>query len=205
MIKLLYGTSNPAKLQHMKEMLEGLDIEIISLNDIDNQGTIPISEAGNNPLENARIKAIAYYKALRTPVFSCDSGLYIEGLESERQPGVNVRRVNGKKLNDNEMIEYYGNIASELGGSVKAKYKNAICLVFDEENIFEFDGEDLSEEFIIASKAHPKRIKGFPLDSLSVKIETGQYYLDIHNKDNCDDEYKLAKGFRDFFFRTVLK
>lgn len=205
MIRLLYGTSNPGKLKHMKEMLEGLDIEIIGLNDIDNQETIQVKEDGNNPIENARIKAMTYYKALRIPVFSCDSGLYIEGLENERQPGVHVRRVNGKRLNDNEMIEYYAHLASEQGGFVKAKYKNAISLVLDEENIFDYDGEDLSEDFIIASKAHSKRIKGFPLDSLSVKIGTGQYYLDIHDKDNCDDEHKLAKSLREFFLRTVLK
>lgn len=206
MIRLLYGTSNPAKIQHMKEMLNGLNIEIQGLIDMGHLDVGPIGEDGNNPLENAKIKAMTYYKTLKRPVFSCDSGLYIEGLESKKQPGVHVRRVNGKELNDNEMIEYYANLAAELGGSAKAKYKNAICLIIDEENIFEYDGEDISaEEFIITSKAHSKRISGFPLDSLSIKIETGQYYMDIHENNNCDDEYKMAQGFRDFFLKTVLK
>ena len=34
MVDLLYGTSNSAKLQHMKEMLNGLNIKIHGLNDI---------------------------------------------------------------------------------------------------------------------------------------------------------------------------
>lgn len=78
-MKILYGTTNPSKLEYMKRMLYGLDIELIGLKDI-NLITQNIDESGNNPLENARIKAIAYYKAAKTPVFSCDSGLYIEGL-----------------------------------------------------------------------------------------------------------------------------
>lgn len=48
------------------------------------------------------------------------------------------------------MIEHYTNLAVELGGIVKAKYKNSICLIMDDENIFEYDGEDIaSEEFIL--------------------------------------------------------
>jgi len=206
MIRLLYGTSNPAKLQHMKEMLDGLDIEIISLKDIVNIDISSIDERGNKPLENAKIKAMTYYKAFKMPVFSCDSGLYIDGLESKKQPGVHVRRVNGKELNDNDMIEYYTSLAAELGGTTKAKYRNAICLIVNEENIFEYDGEDIaSEEFIITSKAHSKRINGFPLDSISIKIETGQYYIDMYENNDCNNEYRMAKGFRDFFGRTVLR
>lgn len=33
-MKLLYGTANTAKIKHMKDMLQGLDIEIIGLNDV---------------------------------------------------------------------------------------------------------------------------------------------------------------------------
>ena len=190
----------------MKEMLDKLDIEVISLNDMGNPVIIQINENGNDPLENAKIKAMAYYREFKMPVFSCDSGLYIEGLESKKQPGVHVRRVNGKKLSDEEMIEHYTNLAVELGGIVKAKYKNSICLIMDDENIFEFDGEDIaSEEFILTSKPHLKRNKGFPLDSISINMETGKFYMDEDEKDNYDDEYRMAKGFRDFFLRTILK
>lgn len=206
MIKLLYGTSNPGKIKYMKKTLEGLDIELISLKDIENLDIGPVIEDGNNPLENAKIKALAYYKALKMPVFSCDSGLYIEGLENEKQPGVHVRRVNGKTLNDDEMIEYYTGLAEELEGNARAKFKNAICLVFDEDNIFEYDGEGIaSQEFLIATKAHPKRVNGFPMNSMSINIETGQYYMDIRDYDNSDHKLKKAKAYRDFFLSTLFK
>ena len=69
----IYGTGNPAKLAHMKNMLAPLDVKIIGLKETG----IAIPEVngnGSTPLENARIKALAYYSVLKHPVFSCDSG-----------------------------------------------------------------------------------------------------------------------------------
>lgn len=180
----------------MRKIVQGLDIEIISLKD---KGIFikDIDESGNVPLENARIKALAYYKAVKMPVFSCDSGLYLQGIPEKLQPGVHVRRVGGKVLGDEEMIEYYSDLALKFGGNIKAKYKNAICLVMSEDNILEYQGEDISgEEFILTSKPHKDRHKGFPLDSLSIDIKSGSYYMDIHNK---NEDSTQEAGFRNFF------
>ena len=109
-MKILYGTTNPAKLSSMRKWLSGLDIELVSLNDMD--GDIPdVSETGDTPLENAELKARAYYKAFGMPVFSCDSGLYFESLP-EFSPKVHVRNIGGKCLTDDEMIAYYGGLAA---------------------------------------------------------------------------------------------
>ena len=189
----------------MKEMLNGLDIEIIGLNDVD-LNTDQINENGNSPLENAKIKASVYFKASKMPVFSCDSGLYIDGLDIKDQPGVHVRRVNGKVLNDEEMIEHYNNLAKKLGGKAKAKYINAICLILDEKNIFEYDGDDISSvHFLITSEAHPKRNPGFPLDSISLDIKSGLYYMDLGSDSNFENEDGMTKGFRDFFLRSLMR
>ncbi len=120
-MKLLYGTTNLAKLEHMKEMLSGLNIEIIGLKDIGLY--IDVEESGNQPLENAKIKALAYYRATGIPTFSCDSGLYIEGIEDNKQPGVNVRRVNDKYMNDEEFIQYYSNLVLAIRKETRAKFK----------------------------------------------------------------------------------
>lgn len=204
-LKILYGTANPAKILHLKEVLDGLDIEIIGLNDV---GVFidPIDESGNNPLENAKIKALAYYKAVKMPVFSTDSGLYIEDLDDEDQPGVHVRRINGKVLNDEEMIEHYSQLASKLGGEAIAKYRNAICLILDEESIFEYDGDDIaSPSFLIVSKAYTKRNIGFPLNSLSKDIETGEYSMDMDSSRKRKNSDRMTKGFRNFFLNAIYK
>ncbi|SHI94844.1 Inosine/xanthosine triphosphate pyrophosphatase, all-alpha NTP-PPase family [Clostridium amylolyticum] len=200
-MKLLYGTGNDAKLKSMRAMLKGLNLDIVGLKDI-NAYVESVDEKGSSPLENAKIKATAYYKALRVPVFSCDSGLYIEGLPDNRQPATYVRRVNGKTLNDEEMIEYYTKIASEFGGEVKAQYKNAIYLILNDKDAYAYDDNSICESFIITSKVHPNRRKGFPLDSISLDIKTGKYYMDIQLNNNID-ENKISDGFRSFFIKNI--
>lgn len=200
-MKILYGTTNLAKLESMRKTLKELDIEVIGLNSIAIKNDY-IDETGNNPLENARIKALEYYKKVKMPVFSCDSGLYIKGIKSEQQPGVYVRRVNGKELTDEEMIEYYGGIARENGGQVFARYENAICLILDEEHIYEYQGNEISsDEFMIVDKPHLTRNQGFPLDSLSVEKNSKKYYLDMDRKETGD---KIGDGFRNFFKNCLL-
>jgi 8-oxo-dGTP diphosphatase len=49
-----------------------------------------------------------------------------------------------------------------------------------------YSGMDMSiatEPFVLVEKPHEKRVKGFPLDSLSVDIATGKYYYDLEVKD----------------------
>ena len=91
-MKILYGTTNKAKVAAMENATKPLGIELISLNDLACE--LPrFEENGGTPLENSRIKAETYYKAFGMPVFSCDSGLYFDELEEEEQPGLHVRRV----------------------------------------------------------------------------------------------------------------
>ena len=202
-MKLIYGTKNPAKLESMRRILKELPIEVVGLNELSVQ-IGEVEESGNSPLDNARFKAEAYYSVLKEPVFSCDSGLYIDGLDEERQPGVYARRVKGKTLSDDEMIRYYAGIAKEFGGKVTAQYKNAICLVMSNSKSYESMDEDISSErFILTDKPHPVRIKGFPLDSISIDENTGEYYMDIKNEETESD--MIGKGFREFFAKVINK
>jgi len=195
----VFGTGNEGKLNSMRERLSCLDIEIKSIKECGVD--IPeVDESGDTPLENARIKALAYYDILKRPVFACDSGFYIESLPEAEQPGIHVRMVNGKRLNDDEMIAHYSLIASKLGGKTNAQYKNAICLVMNENEIYEHFGDDISGEvFMLVDKPCSKRTAGYPLDSLSVHIESGEYYL--NRKD--DKRRNTAGGFQ-AFFRNVI-
>lgn len=181
-MKLLFGTGNPAKLSVMKSRLETIGIELIGLNDLKAQGKqIPdVCETGDTPLENARQKALAYYKAFQMPVFSCDSGLYFDQVPDEIQPGVHVRHVNGKCLSDEEMMEYYAGLVRQYG-TLAARYKNAICFVMDETHIYEaMDSSMESKTFLLTDKPHSAiRKKGFPLDSMSIDKNTNQYFYDL--------------------------
>ena len=195
-MKILYGTTNKGKLQAMKKAVEPLGIELIGLGDIDSE--LPyINENGKTPLENAEMKAKAYYEAFHMPVFSCDSGLYFDELQEDEQPGLHVRRVNGKELTDDEMIEYYASLAERHGGRITGRYRNAIYFILDEAHHYSsMDMSIATEPFLLGTKPHEKRVEGFPLDSLSIDIGTGKYYYDLEVKDvstSVDD------GVRKFF------
>jgi 8-oxo-dGTP diphosphatase len=200
-LSLVYGTSNPAKLASMRKARAPLIINIIGLKDT---GIEPpdADESGSTPLENARTKALAYYAALKRPVFACDSGLYIQGLPEHEQPGIHVRMRNGARMNDDEMIEHYAAIAARLGGKAVARYSNAICLIMGDSEIYEHFGDDISyDPFYIADTPHLKRVAGFPIDSLSVNIKTGNYYYD--EVDFIEDVGIAPDGFRGFFVRAL--
>jgi len=196
-VTLIYGTGNPAKLEHMRKMLAPLPVAILGLRELGIATPEP-EESGSTPLENARIKALAYYHALRQPVFACDSGLYIEGLPEDLQPGVHVRIKEGKRMNDAEMIAHYAALVRSLGGRAVARYKNAICLVTGENEIHEHFGDDISgDTFYLVDTPHAKHAEGFPLACLSVHIDSGEYYYDREGLRS--ESIGMCEGFQAFF------
>lgn len=203
-MKLLYGTGNRAKLSAMRSRLKQLDIELIGLDDLRAEGkTIPqVVEDGKAPLENARLKATAYYEAFHIPVFSCDSGLYFDNVSEAIQPGVHVRNVNGKCLTDDEMIDCYSGLV-KIYGNLVARYRNAICFVQDDTHIYEAMEPSMeSEKFILTDRPHSiVRKKGFPLDSISLDIKTNKYYYDLPT--NRLEQVAVEDGFLDFFKRVL--
>lgn len=195
-MKLLYGTWNEGKLLAMKRALISLPVEIIGLKDLDCKVSMA-EESGTTPLENARLKAKTYYDVFRMPVFSCDTGLYLEGLQPEYQPGIYVRRPLGYPMTDQEMMEYYSGLAKKFG-PIRARYRNAVCFYRDEEHIYESEEENLSGEvFLLAAEPHPDYQPGFPLDRYSVQISSGKYYYDLPGE--AQDKVALKNGFLEFF------
>jgi len=202
-ISIVYGTGNPAKLSSMRETLAPIGIHVVGLSETGIR--IPdVDESGDSPLENARIKALAYYNVLKRPVFACDSGLYIDGLAEGEQPGVHVRVICGKRLNDQEMIDHYAGIAERLGGKALARYKNGICLIVGDGEVYEHFGDDISgEAFYLVSAPHPKRVEGYPLDSLSVHLGSGEYYYDRDGRSADTSMVSWRAGFRAFFLEHL--
>lgn len=195
-MRLLFGTKNPAKLTAMQRRLAPLQIEIIGLQDMMIQAP-DIPETGSTPLENARQKAMLYYKTFHMPVFACDTGLYLENVPDHCQPGVHVRTVGGRCLTDEEMAEYYAGLARQYG-NLTARYQNAVCLVMDEDHIYEAMDPSLeSRRFRITDRRRPIRRAGFPLDSMSVDIETGKYFYDL--PEDYADSLAVEDGFLLFF------
>ncbi len=199
---MVYGTTNLAKLEHMREMLAGLGLAVLGLDDI-SPGLPDVEETGQKPVDNARLKARHYHRLLGRPVFSCDSGLFIEGLSEEEQPGVMIRRVNGERMDDEAMLSHYAAIAERFGGRVKAQYINSICLVLNPDEVYCYQGPEIStDSFWLLATRHEQCIAGLPLDSLSQTLDGEQYFVELRHGESSMD-VQMAQGFRRFFVESL--
>ena len=126
-MKVLFATTNQAKILKYKDSLKNKGIELITIKDLEFE--LSIVENGKDALENAYIKAKSYFDKTGIPTIGMDNTLYIEELPEDKQPGTYVRRVNGKVLNDDEMLTYYTNLVKEYGEKLTAKwvYGMVVC------------------------------------------------------------------------------
>src|SRR6187431_1795721 len=91
MNKLLLATTNLGKLREITAILEGVPIELVTLNDLD--PIVEPDETGATFAENARLKARYYSKATGLVSVADDSGLEIDALD--KAPGVHSARWHG--------------------------------------------------------------------------------------------------------------
>ena len=95
-MKILLATSNPGKIAEIKFILGGLDIEVLSLEDL--PGDPPdVIEDGDTFEANAQKKALAMAKWAGMPALADDSGLVVPVLGGD--PGVHSSRYAGEDGN----------------------------------------------------------------------------------------------------------
>ena len=189
-MKVLFATTNPAKVNKYKQALEDKGIELITIKDLEKN--LPINENGKNAIENAYIKAKTYYESTKIPTIGMDNNLFIENLPEEKQPGTYVRRINGKELNDEEMIEHYTNLVKEADEKLMAKWVYGMVVCSDK-GTAEFSWT--KEHFYFVDTPSEKRNPGYPLDSISIIPEFNKYLVDLteeeknryRKKDNIDE------------------
>lgn len=88
---LLIATTNPNKVREIRPLLDGADIELLTLKDVP-----PVQEPEESGLsfwENARIKALAYAGATGMIAVAEDSGLEVDAMHGE--PGIYSARFMG--------------------------------------------------------------------------------------------------------------
>lgn len=173
-MEVLFATKNPAKIKRYVNKLEQRGIKVLTLKDI--VVKLEVEETGKNAIENAYLKAKSYYDATGIISIGIDDTLFIEGLSDEKQPGTNVRRVNGKELSDDEMIEYYTNLVKENGDKLVAKWVYGI-VIYNGKEPKQYTWE--KEQFYLVDKPSEKRTQGYPLDSISVTPSNNKYFVDL--------------------------
>lgn len=187
MEKILFATGNPTKAKRFTKGLQENGIEVITLKDVDIK--IDVEETGNTAIENALIKARAYSKMIDIPVFAMDDNLYLENVPEENQPGMYVRRVNGKRLSDEEMIEHYSNLVKKYGtdGKLTCRWVYGMAVINNEnENTYSWSKNDFYMVDVPADKMNP----GYPLDTISINKKLNKYFTDItiEEKENLHED-----------------
>ena len=199
-MQLLYATKNNSKIYNMKRRLKGMPIELLTPNDINIK--ISVDENGKIPSENALKKAKAYYEKTKIATIAADSGLYISDLPKNKQPGLYVRRVNGKELTDDEMINYYSNLMKTIGGSGDAYYLTGLALV-TEYGSFTIDIEE--DHFILTEKRDAKHNhRGNPLDVIAIDPSCKKYYSEMTDEDFKNMGYKFETECLDFIQKNFI-
>lgn len=177
-MKILFATKNPSKIKYYAEELEKNNLEVLTINDLDSE--VQVEENGKNAVENAKIKAMAYYEETGLTTIGIDDNLFLENIEEEKQPGTNVRRVNGKRLSDDEMIDYYTSLVKENGGRINAKWVKGVAIYNGKEmKTFTYDREN----FYFVEKPSLKRHEGYPLDSISIIPEFNKYLTELNEEE----------------------
>jgi XTP/dITP diphosphohydrolase len=97
--RVLLGSANPGKLREYREILQGLDLELVAPSDLDPEPPEP-DENAHTFAENAAAKARAYAAASGLETIADDSGLEVDALRGA--PGVRSRRFFGEDASAEE-------------------------------------------------------------------------------------------------------
>lgn len=178
-MEILIATKNEAKIKKYSTMLNFLGIEYKTLRDFD--VNIEVEETGNTPKENSTIKAKVYYKTFNMPVLVDDSGLILDKLPPAKQPGVFVRRHNGKELTDEEIISLYSKEIEKVGGETTGGFIIAITIIDENGKIYT---NEKKHNRLFVSKPCKERNLGYPMNSLIYDKENNKYLAQIYEGSN---------------------
>jgi len=126
--ELLLATTNQGKIKEIKDYLEDLPIEIVSLQELSPKSIF--TEKGKTFLENARGKSLFYSQQHQLLTLAEDSGLEIEYLKGA--PGVFSSRFSGPQATDEKNIK---KVLELMEGVTPAQRKAEFvsCLVLTDE------------------------------------------------------------------------
>ncbi len=184
-MRLLIATTNPAKFDEARNVLEPIGFECMGLKDF--SGAKPISETGDTFEENAVLKAKGYFSQIGIPCIADDGGLEVDYLGGK--PGVHSHRWLdrrdaqglGREASDKELAEA---VLAGLQGVPEEKRTARLG-----SSIAFWDGEHLllRETWIngyIAEKILGDITPGFPYRSIFIIPKFGKPYSELTDEEH---------------------
>lgn len=170
----LIGSANPGKLREYREILAGLDLELLAPSDLDPVPPEPDEDAATFA-ENASMKARAYAVASGLQTIADDSGLEVYALRGA--PGVRSRRFFGE---DASAEERNAKLLALLDGveDRSARFVCVTALASRDGRVELFEGEVHGE--IAAS---PRGEAGFGYDPVFVIAGDGRTMAELPSEE----------------------
>jgi len=168
--QLLIGSGNPGKQREYRELLAGLDLELVAPADVEPVPPDP-AETGATFAANASHKARAYAAASGLRTIADDSGLEVDALHGA--PGLRSRRFFG---DDASAAERNTRLLALLEG-VEARGARFVCvaaLAWPDGRVELFDGEVRGEIGLA-----PRGDQGFGYDPLFVIAGDGRTMAEL--------------------------
>lgn len=178
---ILIGTTNTSKIRQLRDCLALINIDGFGVKD---KSLLPyVEEDGKTVEENAEKKAIAYAKEFGQLVISMDNELHIDGLPDELQPGIHVRRINGKDTNsDEELLNHFERLISSLGERVTGHWRFGVCIAKP-------NGEHWTTVIVsprVFTKVRSVAVmEGYPLESIQIDPKTGKYVAEMSEEEHA--------------------
>ena len=171
---ILLGSANPGKLREYREILHGLDLELVAPGDLDPVPPEPDEDAATFA-DNATVKARAYAAATGLQTIADDSGLEVYALRGA--PGVRSRRFFG---DDASAEERNAKLLALLDGvdDRSARFVCVTALASPDGHVELFDGEVHGE---IAEA--PRGDEGFGYDPVFVIAGDGRTMAELSSEE----------------------
>lgn len=190
-MKIILATSNLDKVREFRRILRGFNVEINPA-----PYSIKVSETGRDFIENAILKARAYYREFSVPVLSDDSGLEVDVLG--KAPGIFSARFSedgSYKSNIERLLKQIKDLKEE---KFRARFVCAVCLI-DDKNIIHVT-QETCEGYII------KEIRGnsgFGYDPIFYYPEFEKTFGEV-SSDEKDRVSHRGKALRKLFSAILL-
>jgi len=178
--KIVIATRNPGKKERYGKILVKMVEQVLSLEDLGIKEKP--EEVGKTAEENAEIKAKFYAKKTGLPVFAEDESLFVDFLPEDKQPGVFIRRVDGKdEADDDRLLAHWEKIVAKVPKEKRiGRWHIAYCFATSDGQVSIVSVDHYRMFFYPSSKI---RIPGWPMSSLQGPVEFGKPHTELNKRE----------------------
>lgn len=188
MKKLLIATHNRGKLFEYRALLDGLALELLTLDDVGIADNVP--ETGATFRENAELKAVTYAWQSGLLALADDSGLEVDALNGE--PGVYSKRYAGDAKTDAECNAYLLEKLRDVRPAGRtARFRCVIVIADPQGHLWATEG---TCEGKIAFE--PRGTNGFGYDPIFIVGDSGRHMAELspEEKNRVSHRARAALG-----------